>query len=115
MKQLKGKKQGKNYRYKLSWGCQRKLEEFYKKWKKKCIFGKMPREWAYAEIIYRSMQYMDAILPIRIKNEELALKRFEKEFNEYKKSKKYKEEMKWMKNRKRMVLPMSRRKANAKR
>jgi len=109
MKSKKAKKQARRYRYKLSWSCQEKLEEFYKKWKKEMVFGKYPKkEMAYNEIIYRSIQFMDYILPTRIKNEKLELKKAEKRFEKYKKTKKYKEGMKWMKNRKRIELPSSR-------
>ncbi len=116
-KNLKEKKQVRgSFRFKLDYGLTDKLDRFYKKWKKKCIFGKYPdKARAYDLIISNALDYMDANLPAIHKRQELELKDVDKQLKEYKKSKRYKEDMKWMKNRKRIELPSSRRKANARR
>lgn len=57
-------------KYVLSSGCQEMLEKFYSKYKNICAFGRYPQKLAFETIIYQSLQYMDAMLPIIHKNQE---------------------------------------------
>ena len=54
---------------------QQKLDEVYDKWKKKCAFGRLPREEGYHTLLYHALRIVDDTIPTIHRNQAEALEK----------------------------------------